>query len=83
MIKKNTVMWIVIGVLVIAAIFLTIKASSIGAAPVAKATGNAINTAGWTQDEIMNYQMHGIVPARYQNSVSSPSGSSGQVGSCS
>lgn len=50
-----------------------------------KISGNAvsisggIDTAGWTEDEKMNYEMHGIIPARVGGS--SPS-SGGMVGGC-
>jgi len=43
-IKKSTLMWIIIGVLLIATIFLTLKASSIGAGT-AQATASAVRTA--------------------------------------
>ena len=46
-IKKNTLMWIIIGVLVIATIFLIIKASSIGTGA-AQATASAARTAAST-----------------------------------
>ena len=46
-ISKKTMLWIVIGVLVIATIFLTIKASTIGTAP-AQTTANAVKTAATT-----------------------------------
>lgn len=45
-INKKTMLWIVIGILVIAAIFLTFKASSIGGA--AQATASAARTAAST-----------------------------------
>ena len=43
-INKKTMLWIVIGILVIATIFLTFKASSIGAGA-AQATASAAKTA--------------------------------------
>ena len=74
-------MWVVIGVLFLAVLFLTFKASSL--------TGNAtssgeIDTTGWTDNEKMNYEMHGTIPARLQGKVSAPSASSGSgmVGGC-
>ncbi|MBI4148964.1 hypothetical protein HY491_00810 [Candidatus Woesearchaeota archaeon] len=53
------------------------------------ATGNAassngqIDMAGWTENERMNYDMHGTIPARLQgkNIQSSPS-AGGMVGGC-
>ena len=43
-IKKNTMLWIAVGVLLIATIFLTVKASSIGTGA-AQATASAARTA--------------------------------------
>ena len=43
-INKKTMLWIVIGILVIATIFLTVKASSIGTGA-AQATASAARTA--------------------------------------
>ncbi len=42
--ERKTMMWIIIGILVIATIFLTIKASSIGSGAV-QATGAIVKTA--------------------------------------
>lgn len=75
-INKNTLMWIVIGVLVLAVIFLTFKVTTIEKA---SATGNAVDTTGWTANEIMNYEMHGTIPAQIKGSASS---GSGMVGGC-
>lgn len=74
-------MWIVIGILFLAVLFLTYKASSIGKA---SPTGNVIDTTGWTENEKMNYEMHGTIPARLQGKISASSASSGSgmVGGC-
>ena len=79
--KTNTMLWIVIGVLFLSALFLTYKASAIGKTSV---TSNAIDTTGWTANEIMNYEMHGTIPARAQGKVGTASASSGtgMVGGC-
>ena len=71
-IKKKTMLWIVIGILLIMTIFLTIKTSSIGAGGTGK-----IDTTGWTANDIMNYEMHGTVPAK-----ASSTASGGMVGGC-
>ncbi len=71
-IKKKTMLWIVIGVLLIATIFLTIKASSAGTGGTGK-----IDTTGWTANDIMNYEMHGTVPAQV-----AAASSGGMVGGC-
>ena len=80
-IKKNTLMWIVIGILFLSVLFLTYKTSAINKL---SATSNALDTTGWTANEKMNYEMHGTVPARLQGKVSASTASSGtgMVGGC-
>ena len=78
-VKKNILMWIVIGVLFLSVLFLTFKASSIGKV---SATGNAIDTTGWTANEVMNYEMHGTIPARATGGSSASTASGGMVGGC-
>ncbi len=78
--------WIVVGiaiaVLVIFAVWQTAKISSLTGKAVSGSSGK-LDTAGWTENEIMNYEMHGTVPARAQGGASSASGSgSGMVGGC-
>ena len=79
--EKNTIMWIVIGVLSLSVLFLTYKTSIL--------TGNAIassgklDTSSWSENEKMNYDMHGTIPARLQGKVaSSASSGTGMVGGC-
>ena len=80
---KKTFMWVIVGVLLIATIFLTIRASSAGTGQAISGSGTgSINTAGWTENEVMNYQMHGVIPARASGSTPAGSGSSSQVGNC-
>jgi len=77
---KNIMLWAVIGILLVATIFLTVKASSLGAQT---PDGNGkLDTTGWTSNEIMNYEMHGTIPARVKGSTSSASSGSGMVGGC-
>lgn len=78
-ISKKTMLWIVIGVLLVAAIFLTFKVSSLNSG---SSNNGEIDTSGWTQNEIMNYQMHGVVPARVSEGSTQASSSSGMVGGC-
>ena len=78
-IKKNTMIWIFIGVLFLAVLFLTFKASSL--------TGNATNTGkldttSWTANEKMNYEMHGTIPARIASKSSASTAGAGMVGGC-
>ena len=82
-VKKSTLMWIVIGILFLAVIFLTFKASTISGNAVAGSSGQ-LDTTGWSENEKMNYDMHGTVPARLQGKVAASSASSGtgMVGGC-
>lgn len=69
--------WILIGVLFVAALFLTFKASTLTAGETGK-----IDTSGWTENEIMNYEMHGVIPARAGTTGASTASSGGMVGGC-
>ena len=53
-IKKKTLMWVVIGVLFLAVLYMTFKPAN----TVSANTGE-IDTTGWTANEKMNYEMHG------------------------
>ena len=77
-INKNTLMWIIIGVLFLAVLFLTYKVSSLTGNSVAVGSGK-LDTTGWTENEKMNYEMHGTIPAGVKGSASS---GSGMVGGC-
>lgn len=46
---------------------------------VASASAN-IDTRGWTSDEIMNYEMHGTIPARISSGAAA--GAPTMVGGC-
>ena len=82
-VKKNTVMWIVIGVLFLSVLFLMYTASTISGNAIAGDSGK-LDTSGWSENEKMNYDMHGTVPARLQGKVAASSASSGagMVGGC-
>ena len=82
-VKKNSMMWIAIGILFLSVLFLTYKASSLTGNAVAGSSGK-LDTTGWTTNEIMNYEMHGTIPARAQGKVGTASASSGtgMVGGC-
>lgn len=82
-IKKSTIMWIVIGVLFLSVLFLTYKALSLTGNAVAGDSGK-LDTSGWSENEKMNYDMHGTVPARLQGKIAASSASSGagMVGGC-
>ncbi len=75
-IDKKTILWVVIGILMISLLFLMYKQSiSTGSLVSGK-----VDTTGWTENEIMNYEMHGTIPARISSSASTLS--SGMVGGC-
>lgn len=80
-IKKNTMMWIVIGILFLSVLFLTYKVLTISGNAVTGDSGK-LDTSGWSENEKMNYEMHGTVPARLQGKVAASSTSSGMVGGC-
>ena len=78
--------WIIVGIaiviLLILVVWQTAKISSIAGKAVSGSTGK-LDTTGWTENEIMNYEMHGTIPARVQGKVSGASSSgSGMVGGC-
>ena len=75
-------MWVVIGVLFLAVFFLMFKASNIGTGNAVADGSGKLDTTGWTENEIMNYEMHGTIPARVQSGASSASSGSGMVGGC-
>jgi len=58
-------------------------ATSVQAQSGSQIQSGAIDTSGMTADEKMNYEMHGIVPARYGSSgASALDGLPQQVGGC-
>ena len=73
-------LWAIIGILLIAVIYTVFFRVS--------STGNAINsnrqidTTGWTENEIMNYEMHGTIHARLQGKIAANSAGTGMVGGC-
>ncbi len=81
--KENMIIILLVVVIMIAA-FQTFQLVSLGNAP---ATGGATvatsngapDMTGWTDNERMNYEMHGTIPAR---AGGGSSGSSGMVGGC-
>lgn len=77
--EKRIVMWAVIGVMFLLALFLTFKATTVNAGG-----SGEIDTTGWTANEIMNYEMHGIVPARASGGISGAAAgsSNAMVGGC-
>ena len=79
--ERRIVMWGIVAVLFLAVLYMTFKTGSASAATEITATSQ-IDTTGWTENEIMNYEMHGTIPARAQGSAPSTSAGSGMVGGC-
>ena len=83
--NKNLILAIVVGVLIVIAIVQTIQISSLSNKVSGNiVTGNVVSgkldTTGWTENEIMNYEMHGTIPARIGSSQSNSLPT--QVGGC-
>lgn len=84
--EKNTVIVIALVVLVLVSVVQAVQISNIKIG----VTGNAVaassgslDTTGWTADEIMNYEMHGTIPAKLKGqAVSSAPSQSAMVGGC-
>jgi len=84
--EKNVIVTILLVALIILSIIQVIQLISIKSGVASNTiTGNvaassgAIDTTGWTENEKMNYEMHGTIPARIGQGSSS---SSGMVGGC-
>ncbi len=59
------------------------QAGQVQAAAPSPAASQALDTSGWTANEKMNYEMHGIIPSRVQGqSGASQAGAPSQVGGC-
>lgn len=69
---KNIILWVVIAILALAVIYVVFL----------KGGSGEIDTTGWTANEIMNYEMHGTIPARAAGGSSTSTASGGMVGGC-
>ena len=57
--------------------------TTVSASISAASAGGSVDTTGWTENEKMNYEMHGTLPARLQTGGKSANGASaGMVGGC-
>lgn len=77
-INKNVLLWVIIGVLFLVVLFLIFKISGL----TGKASSGEIDMTGWTENEKMNYEMHGTIPSGVQRSASRTSSGSDMVGGC-
>jgi hypothetical protein len=66
---STIVIGIVVGILVVIVAFQTIQLIGVNSrmSGAAVASGG-IDMTGWTEDEKMNYEHHGVIPARFQQS---------------
>ncbi|HLC82412.1 MAG TPA: hypothetical protein VJI69_01195 [Bacteroidia bacterium] len=78
--KINT-NYLIIGVLVLLLVLSSVQAVKISNIKNLGTNVGALDTTGWTEDEIMNYEMHGTIPSRIGGGASTGSGS-GMVGGC-
>lgn len=78
--ERRMVLWAVIGILFIFALYLVFQAGVTGASVNTGSSSGDIDTTGWTENEIMNYEMHGIIPAGAGSASTGSSG--GMVGGC-
>jgi len=79
-INNKTLIWIVIGILLLAVIYVTFFRDGGATGAVSAGGSGKIDTTGWTENEIMNYEMHGTIPARAGSASTASSG--GMVGGC-
>ena len=79
-IKKSSLLLGIAGILFSVALFLIYEVSVQTGSAVVGSSGK-IDTTGWTDNEKMNYEMHGTIPARIQEKISASSGT-GMVGGC-
>ncbi|MDO8740736.1 MAG: hypothetical protein Q7J54_04175 [Candidatus Woesearchaeota archaeon] len=87
--KKITVIVVLLSVIMIVSFIqafqlmdIKAKLSVAGLATGGSAANGKLDTTGWTENEKMNYEMHGTIPARIGQGSSSGSSASSMVGGC-
>ena len=75
---NKVILWIVIAILAVVVIYVTFF-NGFRTGQAVQTTDGKLDTTGWTENEIMNYEMHGVIPSRISGSSSS---GSGMVGGC-
>lgn len=80
--KDKTLILIGIGIVFLVAVFFAFKLGSSNAGIADLESSGKIDTTGWTTNEIMNYEMHGTVPARVGKISVTTSAPGGMVGGC-
>jgi len=76
-IDNKTLIWIGLGVVILVLIGIIIWQTTITGQVTA---GGKLDTSSWTENEKMNYEMHGTIPARA--GASGTSTGNGMVGGC-
>ena len=79
--EERTILWGVIGILFLVVSFFVFQLGATGNAVKLPSNDGKIDTSGWTENEIMNYEMHGTIPAK-AGSGAARSSSNGMVGGC-
>ena len=79
--EERTILWGVIGILFLVVSFFVFQLGVTGNAVKLSSNDGKIDTSGWTENEIMNYEMHGTIPAK-AGSGAARSSSNGMVGGC-
>ena len=80
---------IIIGVVALLFVFSVVQMVQMGSLKGELTAGSAVtgavtgilDTSSFTADELMNYEMHGLIPARFQ-SASAPAQAPTMVGGC-
>ena len=80
--ERRIVLWAVIGALFLIAVFFAFKLGSSGTGASISELNAKIDTTGWTENEIMNYEMHGTIPSRVGKASTSAGSSGGMVRGC-
>jgi len=83
---NKVLMGIALGIVIVlvVSIIQTFEISSIKR-EISRVTGSVtkqIDTSGFTENEKMNYEMHGTIPTRYQTSSGSTNPQTQMVGGC-
>ena len=79
--ERRIALWIVIGALFLFSLYFAFQAgATTGQSVSSSSNSGSIDTTGWTENEIMNYEMHGTIPARVGTTSTASSG--GMVGGC-
>ena len=79
--EERTILWSIIGILFLALSFFVFRAGATGNTITSLSNEDRIDTSSWTENEIMNYEMHGTIPSRINGRVAASS-YNGMVGGC-